>query len=166
MIALDKPTTQPWTTPDQYWPALSRATEGLDTPFAAVSVPALAHNAHDMLARANGTPIRVASKSVRVRGVIESVLALPGYHGVLAYTLAEALWLAETIDDIVVGLRPLFVTKDVAAQVLGCSLSLVNGYIRLRMLPVSYHGTKPVVAIKELEKFAARLPTEPRTLGL
>ncbi|MGE3193859.1 MAG: hypothetical protein AB7K08_10365 [Microbacteriaceae bacterium] len=70
------------------------------------------------------------------------------------------------IDGVVVGLRPLFVTKEVAAQVLGCSLSLVNGYIRLRMLPVSYHGTKPVVAIKELEKFAARLPTEPRTLGL
>ena len=103
MIALDKPTTQPWTTPDQYWPALSRATEALDPPYAAVSVPALAHNAHDMLARANGTTIRVASKSVRVRGVIESVLALPGYHGVLAYTLAEGLWLAETIDDIVVG---------------------------------------------------------------
>jgi len=70
------------------------------------------------------------------------------------------------IDGVVVGLRPLFVTKEVAAQVLGCSLSLVNGYIRLRMLPVSYHGTKPVVAVKELEKFAARLPTEPRTLGL
>ncbi|MFM9878714.1 MAG: alanine racemase, partial [Rhodoglobus sp.] len=49
------------------------------------------------------TPIRVASKSVRVRGVIESVLALPGYRGVLAFTLAEALWLAETVDDIVVG---------------------------------------------------------------
>jgi len=70
------------------------------------------------------------------------------------------------VDGVVVGLRPLFVTKEVAAQVLGCSLSLVNGYIRLRMLPVSYHGTKPVVALRELEKFAARLPTEPRTLGL
>lgn len=70
------------------------------------------------------------------------------------------------LDGVVVGVRPLFVTKEVAAQMLGCSLSLVNGYIRLRMLPVSYHGTKPVVALKELEKFAARLPTEPRTLGL
>src|SRR5690606_19012896 len=27
----------------------------------------------------------------------------PGYHGVLAYTLPEALWLAETIQDVVVG---------------------------------------------------------------
>ncbi len=102
-MRLDKPTTQPWLTPAEYWPALSRATEGLDTPFGVISVPALAHNAHDMLARANGTSIRVASKSVRVRGVIDAVLALPGYFGVLAYTLAEALWLAETIDDVVVG---------------------------------------------------------------
>ena len=46
-------------------------------------------------------PIRVASKSVRVRAVLDAVLALPGYHGVLAYTLAEALWLAETIEDVV-----------------------------------------------------------------
>ena len=40
---------------------------------------------------------------MRVRGVIEALLALPGYHGVLAYTLAEALWLADTVDDVVVG---------------------------------------------------------------
>lgn len=56
-----------------------------------------------MLRRANGTTIRVASKSVRVRGVLDAVLALPGYAGVLAYTLPEALWLAETIEDVVVG---------------------------------------------------------------
>ena len=48
-------------------------------------------------------PLRVASKSVRVRGVLDAVLALPGYAGVLAYTLPEALWLAETHDDIVLG---------------------------------------------------------------
>ncbi len=98
------PIEQPWRgSPAKYWGGLTAATAALDTPFGAISVPALAHNAHDMLARANGTPIRVASKSVRVRGVIDAVLALPGYHGVLAYTLAEALWLAETIDDVVVG---------------------------------------------------------------
>jgi D-serine deaminase-like pyridoxal phosphate-dependent protein len=56
-----------------------------------------------MTRRAAGTPIRIASKSVRVRGVIESLLAQPGYHGVLAYTLAEAIWLADTVDDLVVG---------------------------------------------------------------
>ena len=100
---LAPPSTSEWLNPAEYWAGLSRATAALDTPFGAVSVPALAHNAHDMLRRANGTTIRVASKSVRVRGVMDAVLALPGYHGVLAYTLAEALWLAETIDDVVVG---------------------------------------------------------------
>ncbi|MEQ1736073.1 MAG: alanine racemase, partial [Rhodoglobus sp.] len=102
-MRLDQSTTQPWLAPAEYWPALSRATAELDTPFGAISLPALAHNAHDMQKRANGTIIRVASKSVRVRGVIDAVLALPGYSGVLAYTLAEALWLAETIEDVVVG---------------------------------------------------------------
>ena len=102
-MKLDKPTAQPWLDPSQYWSSLSTATADLDTPFGVVSMPALAHNAHDMLRRANGTTIRVASKSVRVRGVIDAVLALPGYRGVLAYTLPEGLWLAETIDDVVVG---------------------------------------------------------------
>ena len=77
--------------------------EGVEPPFGVISVEALAANAHDMLARAQGTPIRVASKSVRVRGVLDAVLALPGYRGILAYTLPEALWLAETHDDVVVG---------------------------------------------------------------
>ncbi|MEP6481826.1 MAG: alanine racemase [Rhodoglobus sp.] len=94
---------QPWLDPDGYWASLSAATANLDTPFGAISVPALAYNAQDMLRRANGTTIRVASKSVRVRGVIDAVLALPGFAGVLGYTLAESLWLAETIDDVVVG---------------------------------------------------------------
>ena len=100
---LSLPTSQPWLEPERYWSSLSAATAGLDTPLGAISVPALAWNAHDMLRRAQGTTIRVASKSVRVRGVIDAVLALPGYKGVLAYTLPEALWLAETIDDVVVG---------------------------------------------------------------
>ena len=70
------------------------------------------------------------------------------------------------LDDVVIGIRPLFVTKTVAAELLGCSESLVNGYIRLRHLPAHYHGTKPVISLLDLEKFAARLPTEPRSPGL
>ena len=93
----------PWTDPSRYWPALTAATRQLDAPVGAIHLGALRHNAEDMTRRAAGTPIRIASKSVRVRSVIESLLAQPGYHGVLAYTLAEALWLADTIDDLVVG---------------------------------------------------------------
>ena len=82
---------------------MDAATAELDPPFAALSVEALAWNAFAMLDRAAGSPIRVASKSVRVRAVLDAVLELPGYRGILAYTLAEALWLAETYDDVVVG---------------------------------------------------------------
>jgi D-serine deaminase-like pyridoxal phosphate-dependent protein len=105
-LTLSRPSDAPWKNPAEYWPALSRATAGLDTPLGALSVEALSANAFDLLDRAAGLPIRVASKSVRVRGVLEAVLSLPGYRGILAYTLPEALWLAEggeRFDDIVVG---------------------------------------------------------------
>ena len=94
--------SKPWTDPAKYWTSLTAATADLDTPVGAISLEALSSNAFDMLARANGKPIRVASKSVRVRSVIEAVLRVPGYAGVLAYTLPEALWLATTIPDVLV----------------------------------------------------------------
>jgi D-serine deaminase-like pyridoxal phosphate-dependent protein len=102
-VILVPPATRPWTTPQQYWGELTRATAELDTPLGAISLAALSANAYDMLDRADGKTIRVASKSVRVRAVTDAVLALPGYAGVLAYTLPEALWLADTIEDVVVG---------------------------------------------------------------
>ena len=101
---------EPWRAPSSWWPRLAAATAHLETPLAAVSLEAFAHNAHDMLDRAAGTTIRVASKSVRIRSLVDAVLALDGYAGVLAYTLPEALWLAETIDDVVVGYPSVDVT--------------------------------------------------------
>lgn len=80
-----------------------RATARLDPPFAVIDIGALHANAVSMAGRAGGKPIRVASKSVRCREILTSVLALPGYSGVLALTLAEALWLAEDVTDVVVG---------------------------------------------------------------
>lgn len=103
MLSLTPQNDRPWRRPAEWWPHLATATDGLEPPYGVISVEALAANAFDMLARAQGTAIRVASKSVRVRGVLDAVLALPGFHGILAYTLPEALWLAETHDDIVVG---------------------------------------------------------------
>lgn len=102
-LTLTPQNDRPWQKPAEWWPRLASATAGAEPPYGVIAVEALAANAHDMLARAQGTPIRVASKSVRVRGVLDAVLALPGYHGILAYTLPEALWLAETHDDVVVG---------------------------------------------------------------
>ncbi|MBC7443830.1 MAG: alanine racemase [Ramlibacter sp.] len=98
-----RPASQPWLVPGQFWPALTAATEHLETPVAALHLDALRHNTQALRIRAGGTPIRLATKSLRVRGVIEAILALPGFHGVLAYTLAEALWLAETVTDVLVG---------------------------------------------------------------
>ncbi len=122
-LPLARPTTAPWSDPSAYWASLSAATAGLDTPLGAISLAALAHNAHDMLDRAAGRPIRVATKSIRVRAVTDAVLALPGYAGALAYTLPEALWLAETIDDVVVA----YPTADRAAlAALGASPRLAS----------------------------------------
>lgn len=74
-----------------------------EPPFAYVDVDALDHNAADLRHRAAGTPIRVASKSVRCRYVLDRVLAMPGFAGVLALTLPEALWLhGHGVRDVVV----------------------------------------------------------------
>ncbi|MGH3158459.1 MAG: amino acid deaminase/aldolase [Streptosporangiaceae bacterium] len=80
------------------------ATSDLEPPFAIVDLTALRANATSLARRASGKPVRLASKSVRCRAVIERVLRLEGYRGILAYTLPEALWLARngTSDDIVV----------------------------------------------------------------
>jgi D-serine deaminase-like pyridoxal phosphate-dependent protein len=92
---------------------LNAATRHLEAPFAVVDMAALRGNAADMTRRAAGTPIRLASKSVRCRHLIAATLAMDGFHGILAFTLPEALWLAETgvSDDIVVA----YPTADVAA---------------------------------------------------
>ncbi|MBS2539645.1 amino acid deaminase/aldolase [Catenulispora sp. NF23] len=75
----------------------------MEPPFAAVDLDAFHANAADLTRRAAGKPIRVASKSVRCRSLLAEVLSLPGYRGVLGFTLPEALWLAGNgFDDIVV----------------------------------------------------------------
>ena len=55
-----------------------------------------------MLARAKGTPIRVASKSVRCRALLEAILDHDeGFRGLMTFTLPESLWLHEHgFDDL------------------------------------------------------------------
>ena len=83
---------------------LDAATTHLDPPFAIVDMAAFRANAAAMADHAHGKPIRLASKSVRCRHLIEQVLRMDGFRGILAYTLPEALWLAAcgTSHDIVV----------------------------------------------------------------
>ena len=78
--------------------------EPLPTPAMVVDLDAFDHNAADLVRRARGKPIRVASKSVRVPALLERALRVDGIAGVLAFTLREALWLYErgVSDDIVV----------------------------------------------------------------
>jgi D-serine deaminase-like pyridoxal phosphate-dependent protein len=83
---------------------LERATAHLDPPFAVVDLAAFDANARDLVRRADGVPIRVVSKSLRCRTLIERALARPGYRGVMSYSLAEALWLhaSGTTEDLLV----------------------------------------------------------------
>jgi D-serine deaminase-like pyridoxal phosphate-dependent protein len=82
---------------------LQAATEHLQPPFGVLDADAFTANAADMVRRANGTPIRLASKSIRCMDVMRQTLAMDGFHGILAFALPEALWLADEFDDIVVG---------------------------------------------------------------
>ena len=87
---------------------LSSAVAGLDDPAAplvVVDLDAFDLNATDLVRRATPKPVRLASKSVRVPALARRALAVPGFHGVLAYTLREALWqVAEGVtDDAVMG---------------------------------------------------------------
>ena len=82
---------------------LERATGELDPPFALVDLEAFRSNERDIVRRAAGKPIRLASKSVRCRALQQRVLATDGWRGTLAFTLPEALWLASCgFEDLVV----------------------------------------------------------------
>ncbi|NLT30043.1 MAG: amino acid deaminase/aldolase [Propionibacterium sp.] len=80
-------------------------------PVAVLDLDAVDHNLADLRRRAGATPIRVASKSLRVHRLLEHCLATDGFAGVLCFTLTEALWLADRGHrDLVVG----YPTTDIA----------------------------------------------------
>ena len=81
----------------------ARATAGLPAPLVAVDLDAFDANADDLVRRAGGLPIRVASKSLRCRTLLDRVLARPGFAGVMAYAVPEAVWLVGA------GVRDVFV---------------------------------------------------------
>jgi D-serine deaminase-like pyridoxal phosphate-dependent protein len=107
---------------------LDNATADLEPPFAVVDLNAFWANAADMERRARGKPIRLASKSVRCRALQEKVLARSGFEGTLAFTLPEALWLAqEGFKDLVVA----YPTADRGA--LRALVELPGGSTRTRL---------------------------------
>ncbi|MFE3453155.1 amino acid deaminase/aldolase [Nonomuraea sp. NPDC059194] len=91
-----------------------RATAAFEPPFAILDLEALRGNADSLVRRAGGKPIRVASKSIRSRPILERILAMDGFRGVMAFTLPEALWLvSQGITDVLVA----YPTADRAALV-------------------------------------------------
>ena len=66
----------------------------VEAPFAFVDLNAMATNAQDMVRRAGGKTIRVATKSVRCRAILDWALGEDGFAGLLTFTLPETLWLA------------------------------------------------------------------------
>jgi D-serine deaminase-like pyridoxal phosphate-dependent protein len=74
---------------------LEQIFEEVEAPFAFVDLDAMWSNAEEMLGRAGGKPIRVASKSVRCRALLERILRRDErFAGLMTFTLPETLWLA------------------------------------------------------------------------
>ncbi len=98
---------------DRTYEELERIFADVDAPFALVDLDAMWSNAREMLGRAAGTPLRVASKSVRCRALLAQVLdGDPGFRGLMTFTLPESLWLHEHgFDDMLIA----YPTADHAA---------------------------------------------------
>lgn len=83
--------------------SIDARTRHLAAPLAVVDLDALGRNAADLVRRAGGKPIRIATKSVRCRSVLDWAANQVGFRGLMAYSLPEALWLARNgAEDVLV----------------------------------------------------------------
>jgi D-serine deaminase-like pyridoxal phosphate-dependent protein len=83
--------------------SLSAATADLTAPLAVVDLDAFDANAAALVSLAGGLPIRIATKSLRCRPLIERALARDGFAGLMCYAVREALWWArDGHDDVLV----------------------------------------------------------------
>ncbi|MFD5845077.1 amino acid deaminase/aldolase [Streptomyces chartreusis] len=129
-----------------------RATAHLDAPLAIVDLDAFDANAEDMRRRAGGKPIRVASKSLRCRALLERVLAKDGFAGLMSFTLAESLWLARSgFDDVLLaypsadhaGFAELAGDPKLAAAV----TVMIDDPAQLRLIDAARNGGREVVRV-------------------
>src|SRR5690349_3336937 len=94
LAGIDPPTPLPLPTPLEAYERFEAIFADVQAPFAFVDLDAVWANAAGMLRRSRGKPIRIASKSVRCRAMLERLLDLdPGFQGILGFTLREAIWL-------------------------------------------------------------------------
>jgi D-serine deaminase-like pyridoxal phosphate-dependent protein len=83
--------------------SLSAATADLTAPLAVVDLDAFDANAAALVSLAGGLRIRIATKSLRCRPLIERALARDGFAGLMCYAVREALWWArDGHDDVLV----------------------------------------------------------------
>ncbi len=117
--AIDTPTPLPLPTPMEAHERFEAVFGDRQAPFAFLDLDAVWANAADMLRRSRGKPIRVASRSIRSRPVLQRLLDLdPGFQGALTHSLPETIWLWER------GLRDLVVSRPTADR--GCLTRLAR----------------------------------------
>lgn len=99
--------------PPQSHDRYERVFAEVEAPFAFVDLGAMWANAEEMLGRATGKPVRVASKSIRCRALLGAILERDErFQGLMTFTLPETLWLAEQgFEDLLLA----YPTADVGA---------------------------------------------------
>ena len=134
---IDTPTPAPIPAPSEAFERYEEIFKDVQAPFAFLDLDAVWSNAADMLRRAQGKPIRIASKSVRCRPVLERLLDLDrGFQGVLSFTLPETLWLWER------GLRDLVLAYPTADR---------PSLTRLARLTAEHPDEAPVLMVDSVE---------------
>ena len=137
LAAFKTPTPLPVPTPREANERYESVFADVQAPFAFVDLDAVWNNAAEMLRRSRGKPIRIASKSIRSRPILERLLALDrGFQGVLSFTLPETLWLWER------GLRDLVIAYPTTDRA---------GLTRLARLTAEHPDEAPVVMVDSTE---------------
>jgi D-serine deaminase-like pyridoxal phosphate-dependent protein len=86
-----------------------------DFPCAFVDLDRIDANIAAIRERAQGTPVRIASKSVRCRAVLDHALAQAGFEGLMCYSGKEARYLAaHGFDDLLVA-YPVWQASEIEA---------------------------------------------------
>ncbi|MER8184255.1 amino acid deaminase/aldolase [Kitasatospora sp. NPDC094015] len=133
-----------------------RATAHLDAPLALVDLAAFDANAADLARRAAGKPIRVASKSVRCRALLERVLAMDGFAGIMSFTLAESLWLARSgFEDVLLAYpsadRAGYAELTADPKLAGAVTVLIDDPAQLDLIDRAREGAEQVRVCLELD---------------
>jgi D-serine deaminase-like pyridoxal phosphate-dependent protein len=119
---------------------------------AIVDLEAFDANAADLVRRAGGKPIRVASKSVRCRALLERVLGRKGFAGIMSFTLEESLWLARAgFDDILLAYpsadRSAFAELAADPKLAGAVTVMIDDVAQLDLIDASRGGGSEIVRV-------------------